>query len=254
MEQKNGKNTECETAVNYREVLYKDYDNFLGKYKEVNKDWKKYLVGKLLKKNILPHIPKDMSIKVVDIGCGAGLYLYSLKERGYLNVTGTDLNESNVNSCKENGIQCELLDGYQYLTRNPKSIDVIICSHIIEHLTKDECMNMIFAMKEALRDSGIIIISTPNLANPFLSSTSRYSCFTHEIGFTEISIKQVFLATGFSDVKVYEEKIFVINNPVFWIASLLQKITSFILFLFNCLYGNNRIKVFTRNLIAVVKK
>jgi len=107
-------------------------------------------------------------------------------------------------------------------------------------------------MKEALRDSGIIIVATPNLANPFLGSAS--SCFTHEIGFTEISIKQVFLAAGFSDVKVYEEKIFAINNPVFWIASLLQKVTSFILFLFNCLYGNNKIKVFTRNLIAVVMK
>jgi len=55
--ERNGKNSECKTSVNYREVIYKDYNNFLGEYKEINKEWKKYLVGKLFKKNILPHIP-----------------------------------------------------------------------------------------------------------------------------------------------------------------------------------------------------
>jgi len=239
---------------NYRSILYKSYDVQLNNNKAVDMQWKKRLINKLFRKNYLPHFPVDKAISILDIGCGNGLYLFTLKELGYHNVTGTDLSKANVDICKENGVKCELIDGIDYLADKNDTFGVILFNHVIEHLTKDECMNMILAMKNALKENGIIIVTTPNLANPFTGAASRYIDFTHETGFTERSLKQVFLATGFKDVRIYGFKIFVMNNPLFWIACLFQHIVSFWLFLMTYLYGFNQIKIFTASILAVVRK
>lgn len=45
------------------------------------------------------------------------------------------------------------------------------------------------------------MVKTPNLGHP-LNLYLRYKDFTHEIGFTEMSLRQVLLISGFSEVEI----------------------------------------------------
>ena len=241
--------------LKYRDYLYKNYARNLSMSEMAsNFDKQLVLINRYFIKNYLPHFPADKSIAIIDIGCGKGAYLLACKMNGYSNVTGVDLSESNVKFCIEHEIPCEQKDGYEYLKNAKDSYDVIFFNDVIDHLTKDEVIDMLLVMKEALRNNGIIIVKVTNMANPYTGPAGRYIDFTHEIGFTEISLKQVFDALEFSNVMVYGAKIYIKNNPLFWIASIVEKITSFTLFLLSYLYGRKSIRIFTKNLICVARK
>ena len=149
-------------------------------------------------------------------------------------------------------------DSWDYLTNfikeNPDSFDVILFNDVIEHLTKDECIDMLLCMKDALRKGGVVITKTVNCSNPFTFGSGRYIDFTHELGFTEMSLKQLFNALEYSSINVYGCKIYIKNNPIFWAAALAEKIVSLFIYLLHCLYGRFSIKIFTKNLLAVARK
>jgi len=54
----------------------------------------------------------------------------------------------------------------------------------------------------ALKNDGIIIIQVPNMQSPD-PALHRYNDMTHEIGFTEHSLKQLLMLAGFSEIKFY---------------------------------------------------
>jgi 2-polyprenyl-3-methyl-5-hydroxy-6-metoxy-1,4-benzoquinol methylase len=48
-------------------------------------------------------LPENREAKILDIGCGFGLFLSKIKELGYTNVSGVDIDVDAVNFCKEKG-------------------------------------------------------------------------------------------------------------------------------------------------------
>jgi len=244
-----------EKKYKYRTLLYADYNSHLEDVALIkDKVREKKLISKYFKVNYLPHFPDEKEISIVDIGCGKGAYLSACIENGYLNVRGVDLSESNVEYCNNNRIPCSLVDGYDFLEENPGKFDIILFTDVIEHLLKDELIEMIAVMREALRENGIIIVKTNNLSNPFTGAAVRYSDFTHETGFTEQSLRQVFRAMGFTNINIYGAKIYIYNNPIFWVVALFERISSGFLFLHNCLYGRTSVRIFTKNIIGVIRK
>ena len=113
-------------------------------------------------------------------------------------------------------------------------------------------MQLIF---KALKHNGRLIVKTPNAANPILASSSRYFDFTHELLFTEESISQVLQITGFSQISIYSQDLYILYyNPLNYMAKLFNFLlngTFRILFRF---YGRKTTKIFTKNLIAVAIK
>ena len=57
-------------------------------------------------------------------------------------------------------------------------------------------------VNNSLNKQGTVVIRVPNMANPF-SLGSRYSDTTHEIGFTEASLRQVLKIEGFESIRFY---------------------------------------------------
>jgi len=74
--------------------------------------------------------------------------------------------------------------------------------HVIEHVAKRQAVPFLNAVRKALAPGGVLLLETPNMANPFLGLTFRYADFTHEVGYTETSIHYVLQAAGFHDITV----------------------------------------------------
>lgn len=96
--------------------------------------------------------------KMLDVGCGPGLFLIEAKKRGW-EVYGTEFTDKQLNYLKDKGINT--LKGK--LTNDSfedELFDVIISSEVIEHIN-----NPIEEMQQfhrLLRKGGLVYITTPN--------------------------------------------------------------------------------------------
>ena len=147
-------------------------------------------------------LPKDINAPILDIGCGAGHFLFYLKKIGYKNFTGIDLSPDNIEHCKVNiAPNVQLADAFAYLVKKKSMYCVISANDVIEHIPKERVIKLLRLMYRALRPGGILLLRIPNMSNPF-SIQMRYRDFTHECGFTEKSIYQVLHLAGFRDIQI----------------------------------------------------
>ena len=191
---------------NYRAKIYKYYSNVSGKdlAPQTVEGFKprEPFFNKLIKE----HFPKNKDIKILEIGSGYGAFGYFIQQAGYQNYIGIDGSESQVNEAQRLGINIKLANLVEYLKAlDDESIDLLIAIDVIEHFTKKELSDLVDDMYRVLKKDGKIITHQPNATSPFGNSI-RYGDFTHELAFTQVSISQLFLSSGFSSVKSYEDK------------------------------------------------
>lgn len=187
----------------YRELLYNDYFNSQsGRTFQLNIEKKLQTESRILTKEILPLLPSDKNINILDMGCGFGSLIYTLKQNGYKNLKGIDLSEGQVKVAHEIGLpEVELQDLLPYLKNHSGTFDVITGIDIIEHFSKDELVEVIMCVKNALKPNGIAIFRTPNLDAPFATLFSNGD-FTHENYLNYSSANQVMLSLGFKNIEV----------------------------------------------------
>lgn len=134
-----------EMDKSYGDVLY---DRAVGKRDEMES-------AKALCKIISPLYKKKM--KLLDVGCGAGHYLRSLRIRidKDINYTGTDVTEYYINRAKEafNDIPFYVGDIYN-ISFDDNSFDIVTCNNVILHLPPPP----IKAISELLRVSSKYVI------------------------------------------------------------------------------------------------
>lgn len=97
---------------------------------------------------------------IIDIGSAKGGFLSFLKMRGYNNLLAIDLLPECINYIRSNKISAEI-GSIENLssTINNKSADVIILSHILEHV-----IDLQLAMEELnhiIKDNGLIYVEVP---------------------------------------------------------------------------------------------
>ena len=152
------------------------------------------------------HLPSDKSVRIVDLGCGHGTYLYFLGKHGYANVSGMDVSREQVEQAHQLGLtNVEQADLLPYLEQSPDaSIDIFLMIDILEHLDRPTLFRVLNEVYRVLRPEGRLIGHVPNAAGIF-GARVRYSDITHELAFTDRSIQQITRTVGFANVDVYEE-------------------------------------------------
>jgi 2-polyprenyl-3-methyl-5-hydroxy-6-metoxy-1,4-benzoquinol methylase len=153
-------------------------------------------------------LPASREAGFLDIGCGAGSYLLWLRSKGYERLHGVDLSEVAVSHCHALGLggveQAGDLVGY--LAAHPGAFDVISLNDVIEHFTQEEMLPTLRAVREALKPGGMVLVKTLNMGN-IGGIYMRYNDFTHRVGFTETSMRQVLAATGFAAIQVVDYRV-----------------------------------------------
>lgn len=151
------------------------------------------------------HVPQNRGIRIADLGCGHGALVHCLKSRGYRNVEGVDVSSEQVSLAHRIGLN-EIRQGdlMGFLGNSPGAYDVLFLMDVLEHLEKQEIVDLLSQMRCALADGGRAIIHVPNGEGLF-GMRVRYGDFTHINCFTPQSIRQVLHACGFRAVEAYED-------------------------------------------------
>jgi len=147
-------------------------------------------------------IPSATGAKILDIGCGSGHFPYYLGKKGCTDFLGIDISPQQVDFCRKNiSKSVEQADAFEFLKEKKKTYDAIVANDLLEHIPKEEIVKFLKLVNAALKDKGVFLMRTPNMGNPF-AVYSRYKDFTHEVGFTDRSLYQVFWTAGFRDIQV----------------------------------------------------
>jgi 2-polyprenyl-3-methyl-5-hydroxy-6-metoxy-1,4-benzoquinol methylase len=130
-------------------------------------------------------LPADTTVPVLDLGCGAGQFLYLLRQRGYDNLTGVDRSPEQVALARTWCPQATILQGdvREALSEARGRYGLITGFDIIEHFRKEEQLQFLEAVVGALRPGGRLILQTPNAESPWFGAPA-YSDYTHEWFFT----------------------------------------------------------------------
>lgn len=185
----------------YRKILYNSYRSTIYEFSNSD-DFESKIEG--YRHEFKTLMPEDKQAKILDLGCGSGYLVYFFIKEGYKNITGIDNSIEQVefaNSQQLPVIRAEALD---FLKTN-QGFDVILLTDLIEHFQKNEIVELLKVIYESLNPGGYAIIRTGN-ASCIYGTTMRYIDFTHEIGFTEKSFRQILLAIGFDRVFIDDNK------------------------------------------------
>lgn len=174
-------------------------------------------------------MPSAQNAQILDVGCGAGHFLYYLEKKGYTDFLGIDISRQQVDFCRENiSQQVERADAFEYLKDKKNAFDAVVANDMLEHIPKEEIITFVKLVNTALKDNGIFLIRTPNMGNPF-AVYSRYKDFTHEVGFTDRSLYQVFWTAGFRKIQVLPFQNYPIRTFKRFVESRIARMTGFIL-------------------------
>lgn len=183
--------------------------------KRAKEDWwfvgRRHIIMSLLKRHL--NGKKDLSI--IDVGCGAGDVIDSLKVIG--NALGVDNDKHIVNFNRENGRDVRFGD-INKLDFPDNSFDMVTLLEILEHLEDDRG-----GIKEAfrvLKPKGMILVTVP--AFPFLWS-SHDSTAHHKRRYIKSELEKKLIDSGFEIIKITY-----INSllfPFIYIFRLLKNLT-----------------------------
>lgn len=159
-------------------------------------------MDRLYSQIIADHFPADKNASILDVGCGMGFLLLSLRNAGYGTLTGIDTDEEQVRSCQEKKLNVSLVqDSINYLNNSLSKFDIITAFDVLEHIPPSEQISFLKAINNALTPGGLVILTVPN-ANSVLASRNRYIDYTHHVLFTEVSLDFVLYNAGFKEINI----------------------------------------------------
>lgn len=153
-----------------------------------------------------PHLPDTKNLPALDCGSGGGAFLLFLKRHGYSKAYGLDMSPRLVEYQKDylklNVVQGDVI---AHLRDAKDDFFGLICGNdFLEHQIKEDAVDFLLLAYKKLCPGGRLFIKVPNCNNPFFGR-NRYNDFTHEIGFTENSLRFVHEACGFEEVLIISD-------------------------------------------------
>jgi 2-polyprenyl-3-methyl-5-hydroxy-6-metoxy-1,4-benzoquinol methylase len=132
--------------------------------------------------------------KILDIGCGTGMFLKVCKDGGW-EIAGTEPDDATRQRAQENS-GVEIAEDFMKLEKG--SFDIITMWHVLEHIHElDACVEQ---LKKLLSPTGILLIAVPNHESYdgqfFQEYWAAYDVPRHLSHFTQKNIKQLFEKNG----------------------------------------------------------
>ena len=203
-----------------------------------------------------PFLPTAKEAAMLDIGCGMGELIGFLRSKGYKNVSGVDVSEEMVEFCRAAGLSCveTVTDLSAFLAKRAGAYELITLNDTIEHFPKGETVAMLKAIRGALKEDGRLLVRTGNFSTPG-GMYLRYKDFTHETGYTELSLEQVLRVAGFSEVTVQGNAYTLTPNPLSAVRLVTLKLWFLVLrAIYTLELGCDRPRIYSKLLIAACKK
>ena len=159
---------------------------------------------------IIKNNPNKKIGSVLDVGCGMGGLLVPFKENNF-SIYGVDYGSDYVEYGKSKNLNL----GIGGIKDVNKKFDVIIYSHVFEHIL--DLKSELFEIKKKLNKKGVLYIEVPgvlNLNNDYRNDLNRYFQNAHTYNFSLITLKNVLTSNGFELICGNEnvESLFKVSN------------------------------------------
>jgi SAM-dependent methyltransferase len=145
----------------------------------------------------------DRAAAILELGCGGGALLRYLTHRGFLSARGIDVSAEQVAIATSRGVHADCADALTHLKDRALTLDAVIAVDVLEHLTRDELLELSHLMRNALRPGGRLLVQTANGAG-LLPGQVIYGDLTHQTVFTPASLAQLLTQAGFVGLRFYE--------------------------------------------------
>jgi 2-polyprenyl-3-methyl-5-hydroxy-6-metoxy-1,4-benzoquinol methylase len=131
------------------------------------KTWRQNSHELLMRDYLLAQVGDLAGKKILDVGCGAGIYSMVLAELG-AETSAQDLSEEHVAEGRRNfadvGLHCNFKVGdAAQLQFDDDSFDHVISADFFEHITRATKTSVLGEMYRVLKPGGTAVIKTPNL-------------------------------------------------------------------------------------------
>lgn len=213
-------------------------------------DYLKYNFGKILK------IENQKNIKILEIGPGLGECLHYLNSLNCTNIDIIDNDQSILDNLEKNYKVANsfLAEDISKIKEKLSQYDFIILTQVLEHIPYSQYQVFLNTLYNHLKPKGQIIITVPNLGNPF-SIYERYDDITHQTGLTENSLKALVhnckLKKTIVTIQPFKIPPY---NSINFIRIILQKIIHLIIKSFAIMNGGVYAQILTPNITLVIQK
>lgn len=137
---------------------------------------------------------------MLDVGCGPGTFLLVARWRGW-KVCGVEPTKEAAEIAASFGLDIFNDTIEKFRTSGPKSFDAVTCFEVLEHVT--DPVAMLRAMGESLRPDGSLLVTVPNLDDPYCLKQQIPSAIppVHINFFNRQSISEAMQRAGLKVVK-----------------------------------------------------
>ena len=241
-------------AENYKDTLYKNYRSTHNSlmYGELSLDSirRSFPVWRYYYKK---HLPANKGVRILEIGCGDGAFVYFLQQEGFTNALGIDVSPEQVAVGEALSIgNLRVANAGSFLRESETKYDLIIARDVIEHFTKQETFDLLSLISSRLNIGGQFVMQVPNGEGIFYTSIF-FGDYTHEMAYTTSSIRQLFLNTGFSRSQCYSTGP-VPHSFLGWLRKFLWNLRVLVHRFWKMVETGNPYGIFTSNLIAIGTK
>ena len=143
--------------------------------------------------------------KILDVGCGAGNMLLSLKNKfpkaELFGIEPSDNAVQVLEKRKINVISRDVNDDWSQ--KHSKSFDLIIMRHVLEHFLDPKAV--LEKILKTLNDDGILYIGVPNNLKPVHHTRKKWFRVVHTYYFNRYSLRNLLELSGFEVLHIADE-------------------------------------------------
>ncbi|RVU30319.1 class I SAM-dependent methyltransferase [Neptunomonas marina] len=99
--------------------------------------------------------------KVLDLGCGSGVFLQLLQDHG-IDAVGVERNPEIAEYGRGLGLDIRTEDALEFLENSTETFDGIYCSHFVEHLPFELVCRLISLLQQRLVEGGKLLLVFPD--------------------------------------------------------------------------------------------
>jgi len=162
-------------------------------------------------------VTRETKPTILDVGCGWGNFLQVL-QKNQISYLGIDSSSEAIKICKINKLNSQKIDLLELSQKNRQQFSAITLFQVIEHLKNP--VEYLKATKKLLKKDGVLLITTPNNQSPlrYLSGShwSIYQTPSHYFFYSATTLKQIFAAAGFKNVKIKVDRFRFFSFSYIW--------------------------------------
>ena len=177
---------------------------------------------------VAPWLPADKSSAIAEIACGHGSFLWWLKQHHYSQIVGVDSSHEQIELARQTGVAVFNKDLNEWLADQADgSLRTVVAIDLVEHISKDDFMELLASSHRVLLSGGRFILRYPNGDSP-LVGRNLFNDITHIWTYTTNCLQSLATMHGFSLTRFVDESDAAIRDNR-WLKVPLCKISTTLL-------------------------